>query len=186
MAYGNLAKAVPPGTATPGWAIACGRRWDPHYALVLPAYGSTGRVESLRARWVEATKPPPGVPKAAAAACGPGSATGLVLANAAGVELLRGTRLGPAKVVILEGETDFLHWATKAPALDGRLGVLAIWNGAWSDAIAARLPPGSDVCVRTDNDKAGDKYARQITESLGDRCIVRRKLPVEAPDGHAG
>jgi len=178
----RLAKAIPAGSRCPKWARGAGVSWSEHHRLALPIYGATGKLESLRARWSAVEAPPKGVPKGLAAAAGPGSAKGLVLANHIGRQMLRTARLPDrSRVVIVEGEPDFLRWSIEAEGRDMPLAVLGVWSGAWTEGIAARFPTGADVSVRTDNDPQGDKYARAIAELLDGHCVVRRKLPVEAP-----
>ena len=97
-------------------------------------------------------------------------ATGLVLANRLGQELLTGKRSTPTVVVVAEGEPDWAVCSTVWP----RLAVFGITSGSWSDDFAKRIPLGSEVIVRTHNDPAGDKYATTIIESVKSRAVVRR------------
>ncbi|MDP2314042.1 MAG: hypothetical protein Q8P41_14160 [Pseudomonadota bacterium] len=93
---------------------------------------------------------------------------GLVMADPPFREVLSaGPGASPVKVVIVEGEPDFLTWATAWHADDpGRHAVCGIFSGAWCSAFSARLPPGSLVVVRTHADRQGDAYARAIVETL--------------------
>lgn len=50
--------------------------------------------------------------------------------------------------------------------------VLGVLSGSWSQEVAARIPSGCRVIIRTHNDSAGQKYCREIAESLCDRCHV--------------
>tara|TARA_R100000700_G_scaffold18733_1_gene25401 strand:+ start:166 stop:501 length:336 start_codon:yes stop_codon:yes gene_type:complete len=83
-------------------------------------------------------------------------------------------------VVITEGGKDYLTWAARAgrvtPSDDGpeTFAVLSVWEGAWSAEIAARIPDGARVTIRTHTDKKGDKYAETIAETLHGRCVVKR------------
>ena len=60
--------------------------------------------------------------------------------------------------------------------------MLGIFAGSWSNALAARIPTGTRVAIRTDHDDngAGDRYAELIARSLAGRCELRRtrKEPV--------
>jgi hypothetical protein len=53
-------------------------------------------------------------------------------------------------------------------------------SGAWSIDVAARVPSGARVYVRTDPDGAGDAYADLVNDFLGRRCDVRRWRPRSA------
>jgi 5S rRNA maturation endonuclease (ribonuclease M5) len=179
----RLARALPRSTPLPRWAHFLGHPWTEHWPLVFPVYGPSGRMESLRARWVEPEPPERPLEKAAAAACGPGSATGLALCNAGARDLLRGIRvIDPGEpIIIVEGETDFLTWALKPSVIAGNSIVFGLWSGSWTPEIADRIPDGAVIALRSDNDDAGDNYARRVQETLGQRCFIRRKQPVEAP-----
>ena len=94
---------------------------------------------------------------------------------------------GPARaVVITEGEPDYLTWASAVKHADPHLvapsdaAVLGIFNGSWTDEIAARIPSGCTVHIRTDDDTAGNKYAADVHKTLAGRCTVYR---AEARDG---
>ena len=180
----DLARALPEDLDVPGWANFRGHPWTAGWRCVLPAYSSTGRLESLRARWCREGTPPTGNArdKESAAGAGAGSATGLVLADALGRELLRtGARpswwpeVEPLRVVVAEGAPDFLTWAVRwseaalyAPA------VLGLWAGSWTPEVAARVPDGARVTVWTDDNAAGDRYAETVRSTLAGRCVVLR------------
>jgi hypothetical protein len=81
------------------------------------------------------------------------------------------------RVVISEGEPDFLTWASRGTGAR-TLAVLGIAGaGTWTKEIADRIPDGSTAIVRTDQDDAGDRYAEQITASLWGRCAVLESDP---------
>ena len=183
VARQRLARAIPRHAWIPRWAHFLSHPWPKHWPLVFPVYGQSGRMESLRARWVEPEPPKPPLEKAAAAACGQGSATGLVLCNAEARDLLRGIRSTDPEepIIIVEGETDFLTWATKPSVIAGGSVVIGLWSGSWTPEIADHIPDGAVIALRSDTDKAGDNYARRVQETLGHRCFLRRKKPVEAP-----
>jgi len=76
----------------------------------------------------------------------------------------------PMDVIIAEGEPDFLTWAvSSSDANDRPPAVLGVVAGAWSADIAARIPDGSRVVIRTHRDAAGDAYAAAIRDSLAGR-----------------
>lgn len=169
-AVAPLARALPASVPLPRWASFRGMPWSLGWRLLLPAFAPCGRAEGFRARWVKpvADLPPRGE-KASAASAGIGSASGLVLASPAARAVLAGAA---APVVVVEGEPDFLTWATRWPGA-----VLGIWNGAWQPEIAAAIPDGCRVVIRTHHDAAGDKYAARIAQSLAGRCEVLRSAP---------
>jgi hypothetical protein len=94
-------------------------------------------------------------------------ASGLVLANRAAVQMLR-RQLTPLRVICLEGEPDFLTWATRAPD-DAVIGLM---SGGWSSEFAKKIPDQAEVVIRTHQDDAGQAYAKQITDTVGERCRV--------------
>lgn len=61
-------------------------------------------------------------------------------------------------------------WAEAVP-------ILATLAGAWTPAIAARIPSGSRVIIATDSDAAGDGYATKVHATLKGRCTVERYRP---------
>ena len=109
--------------------------WKKGHRLLLPVYGPTGDVEAIRARWTLITKPRTGK-SAHPKGWGTGAMTGCVYANPVAVEMLSGELTEPTTLVVVEGEPDFLTWASRRPDLS----VVGIWPGAWSEAIAAKVP----------------------------------------------
>jgi hypothetical protein len=174
----DLARALPDGK-TPGWSRCAGRPWSAGWRCILPAFDAGGEIRAFRARWCRTGDPPKGTPKAAAT---PGRADGLVLADGLARQVLAegaAPRWWPAgeplRLVVLEGEPDWLTWATRpaageatAPALVG------IWQGSWTAEIAARIPRGAKVAIRTHLDDDGNKYGERIAATLAGRCDVRR------------
>lgn len=164
------ARVIRKDAALPRWARYGGRPWtSTGHRLVLPVFDDLGVMRSVRAwRVVEGDSPkrlPPTGHKAA----------GLVLACEIAQAMLRGT-YAPPRVLVLEGEPDFLTWASR-PAFDcGAVitAMLGVVSGAWSEELAARVPSGARVIVRTHHDASGDKYAEAVNETLRDRCKVLR------------
>jgi hypothetical protein len=135
--------------------------------LLLRVWDVEGVARSLRAWRIGSTEDPS--PKRLPPAGFRASA--LVLANQEACRLLRGDG-GPTRIVVVEGEPDFLVWATR---FEGP--VFGVLSGSWSPAIAKRIPYGSEVVVRTHCDVAGEKYAREIIESLrGHASVWRRQV----------
>jgi hypothetical protein len=174
----GLARALPLDATLPPWARFRGQRertapWtETGHRLVLPVYDARGCMRSVRAWCVRETEDPKRLPPA-----GHRSA-GLVLACAAGVALLH-TGNAPERrslrIVIAEGEPDFLTWAThfSDACIDVPV-VLGVVAGAWSEELAARIPLGARVIVRTHHDVAGNRYAESICRTLSSRCAVLR------------
>ena len=162
-----LARVLPKGATLPRWARFRGRPWTgTGHRLVLPVVDPTGTVRSVRAWRVTEGDTPKRLPPAGH------KASGLVLADEFALAMLRGT-FRPALVVVLEGESDFLTW-TAARVCDAPAARLGVVSGSWSDDLAARVPEGADVVVRTDHDAAGERYAREVAASLWGRCRVFR------------
>lgn len=164
---GDLARVVLPSATLPAWAVYGRRSWlETGHRLLLPVYDANGVMRSVRAWRIEGADDTP--KRLPPKDC---KAGGVVLASEIGVAMLAGT-FRPAVVVIAEGESDYLTWATKR--LDKPAAVLGVFAGAWTPEIAARVPDGASVYVRTDHDTAGDKYAAQVNETLRGRCTVKR------------
>lgn len=161
-----LARVVAKDAALPRWARFDGRPWtSTGHRLILPAFDALGVMRSVRAwRVVDGDTPkrlPPTGHKAA----------GLVLADDIALGMLRGT-YAPKRVLIVEGEPDFLTWATRP--IEEVTAILGVVSGAWSDELAARVPSIARVIVRTHHDASGDRYAEAINVTLRDRCTVLR------------
>ena len=151
----------------PKWMTLRGQPWHlTEHALLIPTYDELGTMVGIRARSLLHADP-----KTTAPAVGRGAASGMVLANQTAIATLK---RGPAPlklpIVIVEGEPDYLTWATRDD-----LAVLGVWSGAWNQTIADRIPSGAQVIIRTDNDAAGDSYAQKILESVMARCEILRK-----------
>jgi hypothetical protein len=108
-----------------------------------------------------------------------GACKRLVLANRAALALLKergrpGLWLdAPIEVVIVEGETDFLCAATEEIPDGSFRAVFGIFSGSWTAAHAVVIPDDATVIIATDPDAQGDKYAEQITRTLGGRSFFR-------------
>lgn len=170
----DLARALPNAAILPRWARREGHNWSQSkHRIIVPFFDAQGELRTLRASRVVADTPK---------RLGPAGhkASGVVMADAIALEVIRlGARPAwldePLRVVIAEGEPDWLTWATRfpldAPAPYASLGII---NGSWSDELAARIPNGSRIIIRTDHDAAGDKYAAEVTKTLAHRCTVLR------------
>jgi hypothetical protein len=173
----GLARALPASISLPRWARLEGRDWTAAgYRCLLPLFDGSGAMRSLRARRLTDR---PGAKAVSPAGC---RLSGLVLAEALGRALLAGVPTlhrssedGALRIVIAEGEPDFLTWATRFSDADADApAVLGIVSGSWAADVADRIPDGAVVLVWCDDDEAGDRYARAIYESLHPRCEVLR------------
>lgn len=171
----GVVRALPLRGPVPAWA----RFWrDRGYRALFPVFDAQGQMRSLRARRVADGPGPKCVPAMPPHREHPGfAAGGLVLACPLALGRLRGAALPPEwdqdpPWVVTEGEPAWLAWVAKRQAA-----VLGITSGSWSLPLADRIPDGALVIVATDQDKAGERYARQITESLRGRCRLRRWTP---------
>ena len=195
IAVQDSCRYVPDGVHVPHWA----QHWVPHGArLIFKTHGPAGSWESLRAR-----VPAEGAKIKSLSTKGEGAATGHVYANATARWLLRegfgswngdGDQGGQLRVVIAEGEPDWLGWVQRGirNETDARgnavaTAIFGVWGAAWTDAIAARIPDGVrglpvKVVLRCDTDTAGDRYAATIQASLSGRkhMVFKRKQKVIA------
>jgi hypothetical protein len=165
----GLARVIAADARLPRWAAYQGAPWTATgHRLVVPMRDASGVIRSVRAgRIVDGDTPkrlPPGGHKA----------TGLVMACEIGTAMLLGT-LAPREVCLVEGEPDFLTWATRQTAsVVATIGIVSgSWNG-WTTSFAERVPRGAEVWIRTDADAAGDKYKREAARTLRWRgCFVK-------------
>ncbi len=171
----DLARALPHDMSVPN-ALRVGQRsWtDLYLRLILPTYGPSGALVAVRGRRIR-TDPSSGHAKELAPRLGAGSAKGHLFANPPARKLLELGTYNPlaGPVVVVEGSPDFLTWATRRPDLP----VLGLWSGAWTPQLAARIPSGTTVVIRTHHDEKGDEYARVVHRSLHPRCPVYRSTP---------
>lgn len=180
----------------PSWIprLGMGRAdWLQLYRLAVPMYDATGALRSLRFRAVTDVCEPgadglrwraldvKGHQKALA----PSGSTvrGLALADPVGRALLAGELASApwdGRVVVTEGEPDLWTWSTRqrrGMAPDALTwAVLGVVNGSWNEDLAARVPSGAKVALRTHADAAGDAYAENIRRTLAKRCEVRRAV----------
>jgi len=110
----------------------------------------------------------------------------LVLANRAALAVLRGDAGDPPpEAFVVEGEPDWLTFAASFTDLP----VVGAGSGAWSGAFAQRFQRGIGWWIGTDDNEAGDRYAREIAATLRSpaavmRARVRRLCAVRGKDLH--
>ena len=175
----SLARMLPKNARVPRWARCAGHSWPEAWRLLIPIYSLEGRCVSMAARCVLPDGKFKGVKE-----CSPAgfTRTGGVYADPMAVALLQGKTEHEGcrwngEVVIAEGGKDYLTWAARAGRVTDSgetFAVMAIWQGAWSADIAARIPDGATVNIRTHPDDDGDKYAEAIAETLHKRCKLIR------------
>lgn len=177
----DLVRILPHQAPCPKWARFAGRAWNKQgYHLVFPAFNSQGEIASLRARKILNSSGPKSIAPDGAGAFP--TARNFVQANDIGQLLLETGKKPewwaenvPIKIVVVEGEPDFLSWSARiSDADENPLAVFGIWSGAWTEEMAARIPEGSRVIIRTDHDKAGHRYAEKVRSTLSKRCTVLR------------
>lgn len=169
----DLARVIPAGFRLPRWARLRGAPW-PHtgHRIIFRLWDHTGHAVSLRARSTDTTVAPKSLAPAGF------TVKGLVLADPLAQQLLGGvcpTWWQPRQVIVAEGEPDWLLWALRQCETDEQgPAVIGIESGAWSTQIAARIPTGASVVIRTHHDEPGERYAQQIAASLQRRCRIFR------------
>jgi hypothetical protein len=172
VAERDLARTLPRAGPLPAWCVYRGASWrTSSHRVIVPLYGAGGRLESLHARAVA-----PQAAKDKAASPRDAEVRGLVMADAGGRVLLEGaTPPSAGKVIVAEGVPDFLTWATHyGDAAEDAPPVLGMIAGSWTLAIAATIPTGWTVIIRTHRDAAGDAYAEKIRASVAGRCACLR------------
>lgn len=149
------------------------------YGLILPVYDAAGELVSYRRRWTDLSKP-----NDAKEICARGASAhpnGRVYATRSGVQLLTGDPVAIARaersgIVIAEGGPDWLtvlqcyaDLGNEAPIVFG------VWSGSFGGpALWQKLPEAAPVCIATDNDDAGDRYAATVRPFLRSRNVSRR------------
>jgi len=165
--YG-LARAITSNQWLPGWA-ASGEEPDKRtwrfsgHRMLVPVYDSSGLMKSVRAWSVDGRSPAKRLPPSGF------RASGLVMANRYAQDLLK-TKKGPCKILIAEGEPDFLTVSTNWFYLP----VMGLTSGSWTEEFAKKIPLGSEILIMTHHDKAGDKYAEIVNSTVKNRAVVKR------------
>jgi len=151
------------------------------HRLIVPLYDERGLMRSVLARAIGHAEiksyAPAGFTRA-----------GLVMACSLGRWLLA-TGVRPEwwslqremRVVVAEGEADFLGWATRwSDAAEHAPATFAVISGSWTAGIASRIADESVVLIATDNDAAGDRYAAVIHESFASRAVSLERWEASA------
>lgn len=151
---------LPDTAGAPFWPAHFSRNWP----LVVPAYTARGVLAGLHGRAIGPAPRKSTWPKGIASA-------GLVFADP--VHARPWLRGGPAplRLLIVEGITDYLAAASTCD-----MPVLGYESGSLSAIEQIRDWP-IRVIIATDNDEAGDRYARQIASALPRRVRAYRANP---------
>lgn len=169
----DLARVLPPAGSLPRWAWHNGQSWrDSEHVLIVPLYDAQGALRGVHARSMQPSADPKGLSPA-----GHSSAELVMCCPFARELLAKGIpawwRLPHAPTIIVaEGVPDFLTDASHYGESEYVPATIGVISGAWSPGVAARIPDGCRVLVRTHSDQAGLKYRQQIAESLCTRCAV--------------
>jgi hypothetical protein len=156
-----VAAVLPFGIPQPDWTRGPGGAWSAtDHRLLLAAVDATGAVVTVRARRI---------------GDGPGPKTlspwghttvGTVFADLVAHGGLARNRT-PLQWAIVEGDVDFLTWATRRPwERPTPVAVLGIYAGSWTQALADRIPTGARVVLRLHADAAGEAYRAKVVASL--------------------
>lgn len=193
LADRDLVRAIASQSALPSWAKFESRSWHAAgYRMLTLWRDETGAARSITARQVFADASGPKSVAPSGHARG-----GLVFACELGRRVLaygchpsrwpveRASdapfAIAPAEwwpasesliVVVVEGEPDALTWTTEyGDAAEHPPAVLGLVAGAWTRAIADRIPDGSHVVIATDHDDQGEKYARHVVQTFDGRAV---------------
>jgi len=171
----GVARALPRDLTLPAWARLRGRGWtEGGYRCLLPMFDERGVLRSVRARQIGDGAAPKAVPPAGF------SLSGLVMADALSRQLLAGAAVPdvwpastPLRIVVAEGEPDYLTWATAFSDADvAAPAVFGVVAGSWTKELAARVPDHARIIVRTHHDEAGERYAREVFATFGGRRVA--------------
>lgn len=158
----GLARVIAQGDdSLPQWGTYRRISWAlSGYRLIVRVWDYAGKCRSVRSWQVEGREGPKRLPPSGK------KAAGLVMANSQAVKILRG-QAQACRVLICEGEPDWLTWSTRVTA---DVAVFGIGTGAWTQEHADKIPKDSSVYVLTHLDEAGDKYAANIIKTIGERA----------------
>jgi hypothetical protein len=170
----DLCRRLPAGHL-PSWARIRNQPWSSAgYVMVFPTFDAWGRLRSLRAGRLDDGSPKRVAPRNY-------TTVGLVMADPVAMNLLRRRGEGTwwqkpcLRIVVTEGEPDFLTWASAASDADEDApAVFGLVSGSWTPEMGAAIPAGSKVIIRTHVDIAGQRYADQVAATLGTGIEIKR------------
>ena len=161
----GLGKVISKRVRLPRWARYRGSTWfQSGHRLLLQSFDANGEPLSVRAWRVCDGDSPKRLPPAGH------KQAGLVQANREAVQMLKG-EVCPKRLWVVEGEPDFLSvcWRRSGDA------VIGIGSGGWTIDHARKVPVNAEVMLSTHIDRAGEKYAADVLETLSNRCVMRLK-----------
>lgn len=175
-----VARVLPHGGPRYPWMRCKQYHWHDGWRLIIPCYNSRGVMESLKARWIRASKPPLSKGLSPAGY----NILGLVFAEGMALKVLEQGKVpweGDQRLhfYITEGEMDYIAEVMKldeenyyAPA------VIGVFEGGWNNQLVYRLPYGPRVSaeVRTDVDSKGHAYANKVMISLRKNGIEAKNI----------
>jgi hypothetical protein len=163
----GLARVLMP--PAPSWAIFGSRSWiETGHRLIVRVFDSHGQPRSVRGVRVRDNDTPKRLPPTQK------KAKGLCMVNRSACAMLRNQE-HPGRIVVVEGEPDFLTWGTLTEEP-----VIGLVIGAWSEEFAAAVPRACRVVIRTHEDDAGERYANEVIETLKSRQCTFRRVSSEA------
>ncbi len=148
------------------------------YGLILPVYDGFGELVGYRRRYTGLAQCDAKEIDARGASA---HVNGRVYAGPSGVQLLAGDPAAIARaercgIVIAEGGPDWITVFQAFAELGSNAPIaLGVWSGSFGGpALWQRLPATAPVCIATDNDDAGDRYAATVRPMLRSRNVTRR------------
>lgn len=178
----NLARTLDKNIKLPVWASFRRRGWfTAGYRLIFPMWDAKGRMKTLHARRFNDHNPKAVAPSGY-------ELRGTILACNTAKRILETGKLpehlssaDQLKIIITEGEPDFLTWATRENPNKDYV-VIGVISGSWPDDsigrnLASRIPEGSHIYIRIHGDEKGKKYVDSLTSTFKGRKITlyRRK-----------
>jgi hypothetical protein len=177
----DLARALSGTARLPPWARSRGGTWaETGHRLIVPLYDASGQIVTVRARRLLGEDRPKALPPAGYRHDGAVMADPLARLLLAGQPVDWWTR---RRVLIAEGEPDWLTMATHYGDDESTPAVLGVVASSWSAEIAARIPDGACVIIRTHADPAGQRYACEIGLTLAQRCRLLRSTSFVSQEG---
>jgi hypothetical protein len=82
------------------------------------------------------------------------------------------------RVVVVEGEPDFLTWCDPTAAGPSEAdwsgpAVIGVWSGSLTRGVVDRIPDGVQVIDALHEDAAGRAYAAKLAELVGGRLQIK-------------
>ena len=105
-------------------------------------------------------------------------AAGLLMANNAAVEMMKGKAGTIDAFMICEGITDFMRACEQAHRESLNLAIVAGTSGSYKNLSKMSIPKTLKIFIATDTDDSGDEYAAIICDQLPEHTLYR--MPLEA------